>query len=494
MAAGWSPVYSDVLSHDPCGTIVISNPPSDSRISGAQADAAAHGGEPLRFATARRVVEVPGPRRFLDLFEGVPRGMWARGPRWAAHAGLLATFETGPGRDRFAGIEAAVRARLGHWDGVDSLRVYGGFAFRDDHEPEGAWARFPVALFHLPRIEIDGEGSGLARLRVRCAVSGTLGEARQEAEAEADRLTQQLAQRTEDPVPTPITGETEQAGWDAWKTAIESTLERISEGVISKAVLARTRDVRLKGKISPVDLVHSLWSQHTGTHAFFFEPQIGVALLGAAPEAIATLRDGRISATAVAGSTGVGETDSDRHELGNRLLKSAKDLAEHRSVVLDMVERLSPLADAVRAQEAPHVLSLARIQHLETEIEAVAPEGRSVLDLVEALHPTPAVCGVPRDAAEHVIHETEPFDRGWYAGPVGWFDTEGNGHFVPALRTAVGDGESWRLFAGAGIVQGSEPVSEWEETGIKFEPVLRALESCGARIAQHESPDPTEAR
>ena len=481
MAGGVSPVYSDVLSQDPRRTISISNPPSDVGAP-AESSPSADTVAPLHFATARRVVEVPGPQRFLELFEGVTRGLWARGPRWAAHAGLLATFETGPGRDRFAGIERAVQERIGHWDGVDSLRVYGGFAFRDDHTPSDAWARFPVALFHLPRVEIDGEGSGLARLRVRCEITSTFEDARARAEAEADRLTELLNQPAIAVDPTDNPGRSEQAGWDEWKTAIESTLERISEGVISKAVLARTRDVHLQAPVSPVDLVHALWSQHTGTHAFFFEPQVGVALLGAAPEAIATLRDGRISATAVAGSAGVGGSDAERHELGVLLMNSAKDLSEHRIVVEDMVERLNPLADAVRAQEAPHVLSLARIQHLETEIEAVAPEGRSVLDLVDALHPTPAVCGLPRDAAEQVIHETEPFDRGWYAGPVGWFDTEGNGHFVPALRTAVGDGASWRLFAGAGIVMGSEPASEWEETGIKFEPVLRALASCGARV------------
>ena len=101
---------------------------------------------------------------------------------------------------------------------------------------------------------------------------------------------------------------------------------------------------------------------------------------------------------------------------------------------------------------------------------------------MERLHPTPAVCGVPRDAALAFLSDAEPFERGWYAGPVGWFDTEGEGHFVPALRTAVGDGRRWRLFAGAGIVDGSRPSMEWEETGIKFVPVLRALVACGATL------------
>ncbi|NIP77728.1 MAG: isochorismate synthase, partial [Gemmatimonadetes bacterium] len=105
-----------------------------------------------------------------------------------------------------------------------------------------------------------------------------------------------------------------------------------------------------------------------------------------------------------------------------------------------------------------------------------------VLDLLRLLHPTPAVCGLPRDAALAFLAEEEPFERGWYAGPVGWFDGDGNGVFAPALRTAVSTGSGWRLFAGAGIVEGSVPALEWEETAIKFEPVLDALRGAGAEL------------
>ena len=101
------------------------------------------------------------------------------------------------------------------------------------------------------------------------------------------------------------------------------------------------------------------------------------------------------------------------------------------------------------------------------------------------LHPTAAVCGLPRDAATTFLEREEPFERGWYAGPVGWFDAEGNGVFAPALRTGVSVGRGWRLFAGAGIVEGSVPALEWEETGIKFEPMLDALRGAGADLAMH---------
>ena len=149
------------------------------------------------------------------------------------------------------------------------------------------------------------------------------------------------------------------------------------------------------------------------------------------------------------------------------------------------------------AQDEIHLveLTLARIQHLETEIRASVPGGVGVLDLLRLLHPTPAVCGLPRDAAMTFLADEEPFERGWYAGPVGWFDAEGNGVFAPALRTGVSTGSGWRLFAGAGIVEGSLPALEWEETAIKFEPMLEALEVSGARLTPaNEGSGRSEAR
>ena len=145
-----------------------------------------------------------------------------------------------------------------------------------------------------------------------------------------------------------------------------------------------------------------------------------------------------------------------------------------------MVDRLGGVSQNIQAQPEPHVLALSGIQHLETAITADIKPNETVISALEALHPTPAVCGFPRDRALDLLQTEEPFQRGWYAGPVGWFDNDGNGVFVPALRSAVGRGKEWRLFAGAGIVAGSDPTREWAETRIKFQPVLKALS--GARV------------
>jgi isochorismate synthase len=272
--------------------------------------------------------------------------------------------------------------------------------------------------------------------------------------------------------------ESERAGWD---TAVRNALDAIGEGRVSKVVLARTLDVITESPLDPIEVVHHLWQDNGGSHVFYFEPERGCALAGAAPEIVSMVSEGRFRATAVAGTVAKGETPEEQERLAERLLTSKKEGVEHRIALEDMVSRLGPLARDIQAQPEPHVLTLARLQHLETEIRAELPEGTSALTVLEALHPTPAVCGLPRDAAVEFLREEEPFERGWYAGPVGWFDLDGNGAFVPSLRCAVVRDCRWRLFAGAGIVAGSDPGLEWDETSIKFEPMLRALAASGAR-------------
>jgi menaquinone-specific isochorismate synthase len=271
----------------------------------------------------------------------------------------------------------------------------------------------------------------------------------------------------------------------AWETAVEESLAAIRSGHVSKVVLARTLDVETSQAVEPVDVVAHLWEVNRGSHVFLFEPEPGAAIIGAAPETVATLRDGVFHATAVAGSIRRGRSPREQAELAARLLASDKDRSEQRIALDDMVARLETVGHQIRTDPQPHVLTLARIQHLETEIRASVPTGTGVLDLLRLLHPTPAVCGLPRDAARALLADEEPFERGWYAGPVGWFDGDGNGVFAPALRTAVLHDGTWRLFAGAGIVEGSVPALEWEETGIKFTPILEALKASGVQVTVH---------
>ena len=434
------------------------------------------------------------PDTFLSRGSGEERGFWARGDRWVAHRGVAAGIVLDgrePADDRFATVAQRGHALAG--DPVlppgatraPRIRFYGGFSFRDGHEGRGVWAGFPRARFVVPALELEGDSSGDAWLRARASVTpGTEAETLARLRRTAETTRAELA-ASGDPVvrdPGTVPARTESGARADWEDAVRTCLAAIREGRVTKAVLARTLTVALERRIDPVDVVMHLWRANRGSHVFLFEPESGRALVGAAPETVATLRDGVFHATAVAGSIRRGSGPREQAELAARLLASDKDRAEQRIALDDMIARLSTVAQQIRADPQPHVLTLARIQHLETEIRASVPAGVGVLDLLRILHPTPAVCGLPRDAALDVLAAGEPFDRGWYSGPVGWFDPDGNGVFAPALRTGVTSGATWRLFAGAGIVEGSEPASEWEETAIKFEPMLEALGAGGARL------------
>ncbi len=457
---------------------------------------------PPRFVLIREVVQANDvePGAFLRWGAGRPRGFWARRWGWLAHVGSLEslTIESTSGSDdRFGEIRDRA-SRLTPVDGGSAWpgehlsadgespgppRYYGGFSFRDDHVARDFWVTFPSARFLLPELELEQIGDG-RRLTAQALVTNLDDPdgVRSRLRELLGRAQQQLAvagEASPRAVPHPAAKlESERGGWSR---AVTDTLGAIREGELAKAVLARILDVSTTGTLDPVDVLEYLRKENTEAHVFLFEPEPGAPILGAAPETIATVRGEVCHATAVAGSVPRGRSAAEQRDFAQQLLSSEKDRVEHAYTVEDMVERLTRFASDVEAETDPHVLTLARIQHLETRIRAMLHPGTSVLDVVAALHPTPAVCGFPRDAALDLLLREEPFERGWYAGPVGWFDTAGNGVFVPALRTAVARETTWRLFAGAGIVPGSHPDLEWEETGIKFEPVLRALAAAGAR-------------
>ena len=446
-----------------------------------------------RLATVTMPAPDLRPDGFLRQAAGEERGFWARGGRWVAHRGVAAELRgAGPTTDRFKEVAAAARRLTSEpilpedTARAPRVRFYGGFSFRSDHIADGVWAEFPSWLFHVPVFELEGDGSGDAWLRARELVrtgedSDVFTRLRQRAEA----LRAELETLADLPAPATSSAEGRSTATDraSWEGVVRESLHAIHDGVVSKAVLARTLDVDLDREGDAADVVARLWDVNRDSHVFLFEPSAGSALVGAAPETVATLRDGVFHATAVAGSIRRGDTPREQAELAARLLASDKDRAEQGIALDDMVGRLETVAQQIRTDPQAHVLTLARIQHLETEIRASVPGGVGVLDLLRLLHPTPAVCGLPRDAAMAFLAEEEPFERGWYAGPVGWFDAEGNGVFAPALRTGVSTGSGWRLFAGAGIVKGSVPALEWEETAIKFETMLEALRVSGARLA-----------
>jgi len=199
-------------------------------------------------------------------------------------------------------------------------------------------------------------------------------------------------------------------------------------------------------------------------------------LVGATPELLVSRAGDRVASRVLAGTTTRGSDDVDDHERVDALLHSGKDLSEHRFAVESLVDALGPHVRDLRSPAGPHALELSNVTHLATDVVATLHDGSDVLDLVAALHPTAAVGGTPTGVALEVLGELEAMDRGRYAGPVGWVDARGDGEWGIALRCAQLTGRTARLFAGCGIVAGSDPDAEVLEAQAKLVPVRDALE------------------
>jgi menaquinone-specific isochorismate synthase len=199
-------------------------------------------------------------------------------------------------------------------------------------------------------------------------------------------------------------------------------------------------------------------------------------LVGSTPETLAVVHKGRLELRVLAGSSARGVSPAQDRDIAHTLVTSSKDNDEHRFAVNSVLEALAVITPHVVADEQPSTLKLANVWHLATDIEATLPETTTSLDVVSAIHPSAAVAGSPTTKALAIIADMEPFDRGRYAGPVGWMDASGDGEWSIALRCAQWSPEGTiTAYAGAGIVVDSDPESELLETRLKFKPVLDAF-------------------
>ncbi|MBW4577073.1 MAG: isochorismate synthase [Aphanothece sp. CMT-3BRIN-NPC111] len=257
--------------------------------------------------------------------------------------------------------------------------------------------------------------------------------------------------------------------------AVVSSLESIRVKQLHKIVLAQAVDVISS---APFNLVHSLQNlriSNPDCYIFSTSNGKGQNFIGASPERLISIQNHELVTDALAGSAPRGKTAAEDAELANRLLSSEKERREHR-VVLDFItQRLTGLGLTPQMASVPQLLQLSNIQHLWTPIQAKVPEKVHPLEILAELHPTPAVAGLPRDIVYQQIRRYEAFDRSLYAAPLGWIDHRGNSEFVVGIRSALIDGDRARLYAGAGIVAGSDPDKELAEIQLKLQALLEAL-------------------
>lgn len=429
---------------------------------------------------------------FLSQAAGDARVYWESSRHAVSFAGAgTAAVLMADGADRFCAIRQGV-ARLFENSIVEAVdappavrpRLFGGFSFQTDHAPHGIWSAFPAAYFVLPRYQLTrAEGRSWLTLNqlIRPGEDVWPNEnlSNDCGGAATHRFTDRRLGVSAGEMPARVREIRYPMPPATWRCLVQSAIERISQGELGKVVLARTCDVELDRAIQPAAVLAQLATRYPDCYRFLIEPVPGHAFYGAPPEVLVEVSGSMLRTVAMAGSIGRGATPDEDAALGQALLSSAKDRAEHAFVVEAIQRSLRPLVRTLDVAEEPALRRLHNIQHLETSIAGELAAGTDILSAVEALHPTPAVGGVPQARALQMIAAEEPTLRGWYAAPVGWLDARGDGLFAVAIRSAVSVGQRARLFAGAGIVSDSDPEREWEETGLKFQPLLEALTGAG---------------
>jgi isochorismate synthase len=349
----------------------------------------------------------------------------------------------------------------------------GGFAFDPHGAGSAPWSSFAPASMILPELSLCRVGDETF-LTVNLVVHPG------DTTAAAERGAARLAGLRPGPLPMldpQPTGRTEIRSVlppGDFEAAVDAATERIAAEEMSKVVLAREVTVEADAAHEPAAIFGALREQFPSCFCFCHgTPE--AAFLGASPELLIRRSGAGASTVALAGSTRRSSDPAVDDHLGEQLLHSDKNRREQRIVAERIVRRLRPHSVWVQTAPEPEVVKVANIQHLATPIIAQLAESHSAVELAGMLHPTPAVGGEPWPGAATTISELERMDRGWYAGPVGWMDATEDGEFCVALRSALLRDREARLFAGVGVVAGSDPAAELEETEVKLQALLPLL-------------------
>jgi menaquinone-specific isochorismate synthase len=371
-----------------------------------------------------------------------------------------------------AGIGEAVR-----------LEFSGPSRFRDASQ---AWKQVAAAATVVDPIGLPGTGlvalgaftfsDSSAQTSVLIVPSVVIG--RRDGVSWVTRIgTAPIPEPVEGPEPTPL-GNDFSVTFDfgaldrpGYVRAVEAALGHLRAGELSKVVLARSMVGHLPEGADLRVLLAELATGYPDTWTFAVD-----GLIGSSPETLVTANSGSVTARVLAGSAPRGADPAADLESAAALATSSKDLDEHQFALRSLLASLGPHARNVTSSEQPFTLKLPNLWHLASDVEGELSDGSSSLDLISALHPTAAVAGTPTDTALALIAELEPFDRGRYAGPVGWVGADGDGEWAIALRSAqVDEDGTVTAYAGAGIVSDSDPEKELAETRMKFRPVIDAF-------------------
>jgi isochorismate synthase len=427
---------------------------------------------------------------------GLEATLWLQPSEGTAFVGVERAWGIEPeGPGRFGDAEAAWRELLqaALLDGPPDRRgsgpvLLGGLGFSGrPPDPGGAWGPFGAASLVLPELLLAASPDGV---RLTASVVGA--DVGPEHARDLERRWEALADRAcaLEPSPTgivarpvfaPLTIADEQPTHDAWNRLVGMFAGAVGRGRIDKVVLARRVDLRSPVELDVPNALRRLAAAAPESTTYAYR-RGGRTFLGATPERLVRTEGRTFRTVAVAGTIRRGVDPGEDAALAAELLASDKNREEQAIVVDSIRDLLAPLAQTLEVAPEPSIMTLRFVHHLVTEISGTLPEAHGLLSLAGLLHPTPAVGGEPRDVALALVEEHEGFERGWYAGPIGWLGADGDGELCVALRCGIVDHTRATLFAGCGIVADSDPDAEWEESRIKLRAVVSALGIPGDRL------------
>lgn len=338
------------------------------------------------------------------------------------------------------------------------------FAGRFDPEraPSEEWARFGRMRGYLPAIELSRKD---ATTWLACNVILDGGD---EPIEKLTRALRELRPPIESEPPACSANGSAGTMDDAWSHGVERVLDRIRDGDLEKAVLARRATYRAEPDLDPVQVLRALSRDHPHTFLFCLQLAPDLAFIGASPELLYRRKDRTIESDALAGTRRRGETEAEDRSLADELVTSAKDRREHELVRAHIAKQLAPLCRQLVSPPTPWLRQLTNVQHLCSDFRGGLEAGVDDTRVLAQLHPTPAVCGLPTQRARAEIDACEGFDRGLYGGPIGCVGPDGVQCAV-AIRSGLLCGREFFAFAGAGIVAGSAAATEWDETVNKMQ-------------------------
>ena len=334
------------------------------------------------------------------------------------------------------------------------LVALGGFAFDPGQEPTGPWAGFPAVLFRVPALAVT-------RVRGRTFATGDL-----------DLLEQPPSWRG----PGARRFDVESVRAEAeWMQSVAEAARRLRTGEADKVVLAREVMAHADGVVAAGAVARALRNAYPACFTYLVAGADGTAFAGASPELLLRRSGRAVASQPMAGSTARGDDEDEDDALASQLVASLKDRAEHQLTASHVAAVLAAACVNLEVGK-PEVARFTNIQHLATTVSGeLRQPPPSVLELAALLHPTPAINGSPSEAARRLISELEGLERGWYAGAVGWLDGRGDGELAVAIRCGLLYEDGARLYAGNGMMPGSEPEAELEETRLKLRVLLGAL-------------------